>query len=285
MIVPGDVNSTLAATLVAAKLGVPLAHLEAGLRSFDRTMPEEINRIVADEFSDYLFIHSDEASENLRAEGIAPERIHFVGNTMIDTLVAMEERFRGLGAAARYGLTARRLPARHAAPAGARGRPVLFDVLDAVERASRASCRSCSRLTRAPASGWIEIALGPAVSAARPGRLSRVPVAAGRCRRGADRLRRRPGGDHVPGGPVLHAARQHRAPGDGAAPAPTRCSGSIRLESPTSCPRSRARNGAAHRRRRVGRPRRGAGRRGDLPRRVGAAPTLVAAASGLKAGA
>jgi UDP-N-acetylglucosamine 2-epimerase (non-hydrolysing) len=102
--VPGDVNSTLAATLVAAKLGVSLAHVEAGLRSFDRTMPEEINRIVADEFSDYLFIHSDEASDNLRAEGIAPERIHFVGNTMIDTLVAMQERFRALDAAARIGL-------------------------------------------------------------------------------------------------------------------------------------------------------------------------------------
>jgi UDP-N-acetylglucosamine 2-epimerase (non-hydrolysing) len=104
VVVPGDVNSTLAATLVAAKLGVRLAHVEAGLRSFDRTMPEEINRIVADEFSDYLFIHSDEASDNLRAEGIEPERIHFVGNTMIDTLVAMEERFRALGAAAREGL-------------------------------------------------------------------------------------------------------------------------------------------------------------------------------------
>ena len=104
VMVPGDVNSTLAVTLVAAKLGVPLAHVEAGLRSFDRTMPEEINRIVADEFSDYLFIHSDEARENLQAEGIAADRIHFVGNTMIDTLVAMEERFRGLGAAARLGL-------------------------------------------------------------------------------------------------------------------------------------------------------------------------------------
>ena len=104
VLVPGDVNSTLAATLVAAKLGVPLGHVEAGLRSFDRTMPEEINRIVADEFSDYLFIHCDEARENLQAEGIAPERIHFVGNTMIDTLVAMEERFRALEAAAGHGL-------------------------------------------------------------------------------------------------------------------------------------------------------------------------------------
>ena len=104
VLVPGDVNSTLASTLVAAKLGIPLAHVESGLRSFDRTMPEEINRIVADEFSDYLFVHSDEAVSNLRAEGIAAERIHFVGNTMIDTLVAMEPRFRAVGAPARLGL-------------------------------------------------------------------------------------------------------------------------------------------------------------------------------------
>src|ERR1051325_1480866 len=100
VLVVGDVNSTMAAALVAAKLGIRLAHVEAGLRSFDRTMPEEINRIVADEFSDHLFIHCEEARVNLEAEGIAAERIHFVGNTMIDTLVAMEERFRGLDAAA-----------------------------------------------------------------------------------------------------------------------------------------------------------------------------------------
>jgi UDP-N-acetylglucosamine 2-epimerase (non-hydrolysing) len=104
VIVPGDVNSTLAASLVAAQMRVPLAHLEAGLRSFDRTMPEEINRIVADEFSELLFIHSDEAIENLRAEGIADDRMHLVGNTMIDTLVAMESRFRELRTAERYGL-------------------------------------------------------------------------------------------------------------------------------------------------------------------------------------
>ena len=104
VIVPGDVNSTLAVALVGVKLGVPLAHLEAGLRSFDRTMPEEINRIVADEFSDHLFIHSAEAEANLLAEGIAAARIHFVGNTMIDSLVAMEERFRGLQTATALGL-------------------------------------------------------------------------------------------------------------------------------------------------------------------------------------
>ena len=106
VLVPGDVNSTLAVTLVAVKLGFPLAHLEAGLRSFDRTMPEEINRIVADEFADLLFIHSDEARDNLRAEGIEPERIHFVGNTMIDSLVAMEARFRTREAAVALGLAA-----------------------------------------------------------------------------------------------------------------------------------------------------------------------------------
>jgi len=104
VIVPGDVNSTLAVALVAVKLGVPLAHLEAGLRSFDRTMPEEINRIVADSFSDYLFTHSGEAEANLRAEGIGPERIYFVGNTMIDSLVAMQPRCRTLQTAAALGL-------------------------------------------------------------------------------------------------------------------------------------------------------------------------------------
>jgi UDP-N-acetylglucosamine 2-epimerase (non-hydrolysing) len=102
--VPGDVNSTLAATLTAVKLGIRVAHLESGLRSFDLTMPEEVNRIVADRFSSLLFLHSDEAIENLRVEGIADERMRFVGNTMIDTLVALEDRFRAAGAAARLGV-------------------------------------------------------------------------------------------------------------------------------------------------------------------------------------
>ena len=107
VIVPGDVNSTLAATLVAAKLGISLAHIESGLRSFDRSMPEEINRIVADCFSDYLFLHCDEAIENLRAEGIARERMHFVGNTMIDSLLAVEARFRARNASERFSVRPR----------------------------------------------------------------------------------------------------------------------------------------------------------------------------------
>jgi UDP-N-acetylglucosamine 2-epimerase (non-hydrolysing) len=105
VLVPGDVNSTLAATLVAVKLGIPLAHVESGLRSFDRTMPEEVNRIVADKFADYLFTHCSDARENLCAEGIPEERVHFVGNTMIDSLVAAEESFRGLEVARRVGLS------------------------------------------------------------------------------------------------------------------------------------------------------------------------------------
>src|SRR2546423_11528653 len=104
VMVPGDVNSTLAVALVVAKMGIPLAHIEAGLRSFDRTMPEEINRIVADEFSDLLFAHCDEAIENLRREGIDEDRIHFVGNTMIDSLVAFEARFRTLGTSEQIGV-------------------------------------------------------------------------------------------------------------------------------------------------------------------------------------
>jgi UDP-N-acetylglucosamine 2-epimerase (non-hydrolysing) len=84
--VAGDVNSTLAAALAAAKLGIPIAHVEAGLRSFDWTMPEEINRVLTDRLSHILFTHSPEAAANLAREGIDPVRAHFVGNTMIDSL-------------------------------------------------------------------------------------------------------------------------------------------------------------------------------------------------------
>jgi UDP-N-acetylglucosamine 2-epimerase (non-hydrolysing) len=80
IVVPGDVNSTIACALVASKLGVKIAHVEAGLRSFDRTMPEEINRVLTDQLSDLLFTPSRDGNENLLREGIAAEKIHFVGN-------------------------------------------------------------------------------------------------------------------------------------------------------------------------------------------------------------
>jgi UDP-N-acetylglucosamine 2-epimerase (non-hydrolysing) len=92
VLVVGDVNSTVAAALTAVKMGIPLAHVEAGLRSFDRTMPEEINRIVTDALADHCFTTEPSANENLAREGIPPERIHHVGNVMIDTLFAFRER-------------------------------------------------------------------------------------------------------------------------------------------------------------------------------------------------
>jgi len=94
VVVVGDVNSTLAAAVTAVKLGIPLAHVEAGLRSGDRTMPEEINRILTDSISDLLFTTEPVAAENLAHEGVAPGRVHFVGNVMIDTLFRYRERAR-----------------------------------------------------------------------------------------------------------------------------------------------------------------------------------------------
>jgi UDP-N-acetylglucosamine 2-epimerase (non-hydrolysing) len=92
VLVVGDVNSTLAAALVAAKRGVSVAHVEAGLRSFDRTMPEEINRLATDAVSDILFASEPSGVANLRNEGVPEEKIHLVGNVMIDTLLRFRER-------------------------------------------------------------------------------------------------------------------------------------------------------------------------------------------------
>ncbi len=87
VVVYGDVNSTLACTLVSSKLGFKVAHVEAGLRSFDRSMPEEINRLLTDQVADLLFTPSEDANRNLEREGVAEHKIHLVGNVMIDTLV------------------------------------------------------------------------------------------------------------------------------------------------------------------------------------------------------
>ena len=106
VVVGGDVNSTLGAAVATAQAGVLLAHVESGLRSHDRSMPEELNRVLTDQLSDVLFVHSESAIENLAREGIAPERVVFAGNTMIDTLVAMEPRIRAADAPGRLGLTA-----------------------------------------------------------------------------------------------------------------------------------------------------------------------------------
>lgn len=89
VLVYGDVNSTVAAALVCAKLLIPVGHVEAGLRSFDRTMPEEINRILTDRLADLLFTPSADGNEHLLCEGVEPYRMHLVGNVMIDTLVRL----------------------------------------------------------------------------------------------------------------------------------------------------------------------------------------------------
>lgn len=104
VLVVGDVNSTLASALTAAKMFIPVAHVEAGLRSRDDTMPEELNRILTDACSDLLLTTSRDADENLRAEGIDAGKIHMVGNVMIDTLMRFTDRARGSGILERLGV-------------------------------------------------------------------------------------------------------------------------------------------------------------------------------------
>ncbi len=104
LIVVGDVNSTMAGAIAANKLGIPLAHLESGLRSMDRTMPEEHNRLVTDVLADYYFITEDSGLKNLTQSGISDDRLFFVGNTMIDTLVAFDNDIRNSDALISQGL-------------------------------------------------------------------------------------------------------------------------------------------------------------------------------------
>jgi len=106
VLVYGDVNSTAAAALVCAKLGVPVAHVEAGLRSYDRRMPEEINRVITDQIADLLLTPSQDGNGNLLREGVAPSKIRMVGNVMIDTLIQL------LPCAARY--APKKLPSQYA---------------------------------------------------------------------------------------------------------------------------------------------------------------------------
>ncbi len=107
-VVFGDVNSTIACALAAVKLGVPVAHVEAGLRSFDRTMPEEINRLLTDAISDLLLVSEPSGIENLRREGISDGKMRLVGNVMIDTLLRQLETARSRQAAKRLGLEKKR---------------------------------------------------------------------------------------------------------------------------------------------------------------------------------
>ncbi len=108
VIVVGDVNSTLACSVTASKLGIPVAHVEAGLRSFDRDMPEEINRLVTDVLSDYLFVTEQAGLENLAREGVPASKVHFVGHVMIDSLMRYRGRPSAAQALATHGVDASR---------------------------------------------------------------------------------------------------------------------------------------------------------------------------------
>jgi len=146
VVVVGDVNSTLACSLVAAKKGVPVAHVEAGLRSFDRAMPEEINRVLTDQIADLLYTTERTAHGQPRARRRAAERIHFVGNVMIDSLLSHRARAvppesltRG---EKRFGVVTLHRPSNVDSP---QALAESLDILHAVAR----SCRSSARCIRA----------------------------------------------------------------------------------------------------------------------------------------
>ena len=138
ILVVGDVNSTIACSLVASKLHIPVAPVEAGLRSFDRKMPEEINRMVTDILSTYLFTTCEEANENLLREGMAPEKIFLVGDVMIDTLYAHLETIRKMNTWKRMGLA----KGQYAVltlhrPSNVDDQEVLGEIITALEEISR----------------------------------------------------------------------------------------------------------------------------------------------------
>jgi UDP-N-acetylglucosamine 2-epimerase (non-hydrolysing) len=133
VLVVGDVNSTMACSIVAAKLRIPVAHVEAGLRSFDRTMPEEINRLVTDALASLLFTTSRDADENLKREGVDPSKIFFVGNVMIDTLLKHRTKAAALpiDKPERYALVTLHRPSN------VDDRNVLAGILDALNQISK----------------------------------------------------------------------------------------------------------------------------------------------------
>ncbi len=196
VVVPGDVNSTLAAALAAAKLNIPVCHLEAGLRSFDRTMPEEHNRRLTDHLSTMLMTHSEDANVNLANEGVSEDSIEFVGNTMIDTLLANIERARELAAWREFGLEQRDyvLVTLH--------RARLVDDPELIKKTVAALEQVAAEIpvlfpvhprTRGAARGAER--LGPQAGPARPAAsVHAVPVAPVRRRGDRDRFRRHPGG-------------------------------------------------------------------------------------------
>ena len=213
--VVGDVNSTLACALTAVKLGVPVAHVEAGLRSFDRSMPEEINRILTDAISDWLFVTEPSGLANLRTENVPGERVHFVGNVMIDTLIACQPRI----AAVADPRHARRLaPGSYAVltmhrPANVDRPEVFAGLMAAIARLQRempfvfpVHPRTRKAITAASARAVAQPDFHGAA------RLSRFHEADRPGPLRADRFGRRAGRDDLAWRAVLDDARKHRTP-------------------------------------------------------------------------
>ena len=235
VLVPGDVNSTLAAALCALQArdpGRPRRVRPAQLRPLDARGDQP--RRHRPPLRLPLPALRRGRSRTCAPRGSPTSSMHFVGNTMIDTLVALEERFRERGDGGDARARARRLPARHPAPPGARRRAAAGRRDGGAGRRSAARCRCSSRSTRGPGRCSARAGRAAGRDAGRPGRLPRLPLARGRRRRPADRLGRHPGGDDLPRRALLHAARQHRAAGDRSARARTRCSASTRRGSPRS---------------------------------------------------
>ena len=219
VLVVGDVNSTLACSLAAVKLGIPVAHVEAGLRSFDRTMPEEINRIVTDAIAELLFVTESSGVVNLRREGIDPARVHLVGNVMIDTLLAHRDAAARSDAVERLGLQAGGYAVLTLHRPANVDTPRSCAAFSRPWPSSRARCPSsfpsirerarCSPATRA-ASG-----VGARDPSHRSARLSGFRAADERRAPRPHGQRGHPGRDDDPGRAVRDDSRKHRAPGHG----------------------------------------------------------------------
>jgi len=208
VLVVGDVNSTVACALVAVKLGVKVAHVEAGLRSFDRTMPEEINRLLTDAISDLLFVTEPSGLHNLKHEGIPEEKIFFVGNVMIDTLLANLEQARSSPILETLGLEARAYAALTLhRPGNVDDRETFLRLFGAIRphAEEHGAVRDAERGRRR------RVGRRAAGGAARISRLSEID---GRGAPRPDRLGRHPGGDDHSEGAVPHASRDDGAAGD-----------------------------------------------------------------------
>ena len=156
VLVEGDTNSVLAAGLAAHKMGLKVGHVEAGLRSYDRTMPEEVNRILTDHLSDHLYAPTEGSRKILRGEGVTDDRIFVTGNTVVDELQRQRARAEALGVPGRFGVTPRPLRARDRAPRrehGPRGATARHRRGPLARRRARPAWRSCARCTRARRSG------------------------------------------------------------------------------------------------------------------------------------